>query len=184
MRWRRIAVNGLLVCSLYLLAASAAVFVSGRWAMIGPVTTHRGSARLSVGVHEGLLSVEFDKPANSSMTWPPRIDVSFAGITLLADWSRSVNGMIRVHPLVGMVVALVLLLRARRRIGERRIGYCPECNYDLRATPNHCPECGWAAATARPPESPLVGMVARVDGVAITSTTFSMTPVAPAPGTP
>jgi hypothetical protein len=31
--------------------------------------------------------------------------------------------------------------RAARRIVEHR---CPACAYDVRATPNRCPECGWA----------------------------------------
>ena len=35
--------------------------------------------------------------------------------------------------------ALVIVKSIRRR---RKVGMCPECGYDMRATPDRCPECG------------------------------------------
>jgi hypothetical protein len=46
--------------------------------------------------------------------------------------------------LSGVLPALGLLrwVRRRRKVMREKAGRCPACGYDLRATPERCPECG------------------------------------------
>ena len=68
--------------------------------------------------------------------------------------------------LVLLMFPTLRVLRTLRKRNREELNLCPTCGYDLRATPDRCPECGTkgptppapaAAATARATEPAVAG---------------------------
>lgn len=77
-----------------------------------------------------------------------RIPQAASGQTSAWSWTQSppvLWAVVAPYWLVVLVLAILpcgWLVRNQRRMHHRRRGLCEVCGYDVRATPQRCPECG------------------------------------------
>jgi hypothetical protein len=86
--------------------------------------------------------VESEWPFSGTMTFSAHVRYGTQLRVILPHWVLAL--------LFAMLSAFCFrsAVRSRRR---HREGRCPACGYDVRATPDRCPECGAMPAAAAPP---------------------------------
>jgi hypothetical protein len=133
MRWTRGCIH--------LTAGEHTYFPSGDSAPVveGERPAHWGWGRLGVG-HEGWEEL----PRRS--LWNRLGFHRYSGQGLMTSFSsESTDGIVVPAWLPVAILGIAPLVWVRRLGGRRsrsRRGLCPSCGYDLRATPERCPECG------------------------------------------
>ena len=65
-------------------------------------------------------------------------------------WSYSSSMAIPVGAILCGVLPLIALVRRGTAVKSSSRGLCVQCGYDLRATPDRCPECGTIPAKVKP----------------------------------
>jgi hypothetical protein len=123
-----------------------------------------GSDCMLIGRHRALAVFTLCMPSGASfwvgpsrdfenLGYPSQLIRPLPGIEFHRAQSAADVSMVRVHWLyficTGFTLALYNLTVRLRRLAVRPINACPTCGYDLRATPERCPECGMAASQSR-----------------------------------
>lgn len=89
------------------------------------------------------------KPSGQTSTRPqspfgiPAADNPVPWLIISEAW------IIPLWPVFALTFLPAIGYTCRLLVGRRRArkGCCPRCNYDLRATPGRCPECGWGSSS-------------------------------------
>jgi hypothetical protein len=141
---------------------------SAWWILTAPgriALAHRGQ---SIDVHSGSIARLNELASKPQFHWSTDVAMTIQpapaggllhvlGFTAIIDdplyrqWSAPLWSL-------ALVTALLPAWRLHRLIKTRRRhrgGLCPQCGYDLRATPDRCPECGFGRPRRQPDETPL-----------------------------
>jgi hypothetical protein len=95
-------------------------------------------------------AIDTDSP---SERWRFRIYRRYAGFGYwqTVHMGEDVRALTIPHWTVALLAAvwtIIALRRRAQRTGRHRHGLCVRCGYDLRATPDRCPECGAASGSS------------------------------------
>ncbi len=176
-RLRRNIVGALTALSLVLCLGSMLMWVRSYWVQDSVRWNNRQGKETTIGSSRGKLGIgsftaltaenksasrpfyKRDKP--SDLDWSTiraaQVNRTFPGGRYLSRKEKGFEGrgLLLSFPLIvaltGLAPGILAGVHARRRMihGRRvRLSRCADCGYDLRATPERCPECGAIPAKA------------------------------------
>ena len=130
------------------------------------VTIPAGSTELQIGSADGVLMVGVFHTGGNQVRWGwrrnsvtlysvhPDSDNNVFGFAFagnLHGWAVGVPHLVVVAFVMVVPAWWVLVVRSRREVEYRREnGLCHACGYDVRESPQHCPECGQPVRRRRP----------------------------------
>jgi hypothetical protein len=151
-----VAVTSLTLCVATIIAWSAHAVINFTPATVPqkPVTstrvfagTYAGSFMISVlspgtgnpQVHRSWLGFRYEQAPAAASANRLSTQIGIASVVTIPRW------FIMVATLITPVAFTASVIRRRRR---GTVGHCSTCGYDLRATPDRCPECGTVPAAS------------------------------------
>jgi hypothetical protein len=146
---RRLVCYTLIACAALSLALCAAcVFFQVKGGERGLISTS-GPRGIEVRTYGGKLVVSWRAVVPNRPAWAGQINRYGFRYTRWSDGSGEVGMPLWLAAAVLAVMGVGIVYLARPARAGRAAGRCAGCGYDLRATPDRCPECGRVAAGAK-----------------------------------